>query len=173
MDVIGALERRHSVRQYTGKRIPDEKLEAILRAGLLSASSRSRRPWELIVVRDREKLVRMSACRAGSARMLAGADAAVAVVADPAKSDVWVEDCSVVMANMHLAADSLGVGSCWIQGRLRETADGESTEGFLRKILGFPDGYRLEAVLSLGMPAGRAPAADPAALAGKIHRESF
>ena len=56
------------------------------------------------------------------------------------------------MMNMHLTASSLGVGSCWIQGRLR-TVNGKSTEAVVKEILGFPDHYRLEAILSLGMPA--------------------
>ena len=40
--------------------------------------------------------------------MLEGADAAIVVIADPDKTDVWVEDASIAMANMHLAADALG-----------------------------------------------------------------
>lgn len=35
------------------------------------------------------------------------------------KTDVWTEDCSIAMSNMHLVADSLGLGSCWIQERCR------------------------------------------------------
>lgn len=58
-----------------------------------------------------------------------------------------------MMSNMHLMADSLGLGSCWIQGRLRETSDGQSTEEYLRDILGYPEKMHLEAVLSLGIPA--------------------
>ena len=52
--------------------------------------------------------------------MLAGADLAVVVVGDEERSDTWTEDCSVVMENMHLMASVLGVGSCWIQIRLRK-----------------------------------------------------
>lgn len=58
-----------------------------------------------------------------------------------------------MMSNMHLMADSLDIGSCWIQGRLREAPDGRSTEDYLRNILGYPEEIRLEAVLSLGIPA--------------------
>ena len=111
---------RRSVRSYTGEAVPMEKLNTIIMAGLSSASSRAIRPWDLIVVRDKDKLIEMSGCRLkGSSRMLAGADAAIVVVGDEERSDVWIEDCSVVMANMHLMASALGVGSCWIQGRDR------------------------------------------------------
>ena len=47
---------RRSVRRYTGEPIPPEALQTVLTAGLLSPSSRSRRPWELVVVQDRATL---------------------------------------------------------------------------------------------------------------------
>ena len=153
MNLLSIFQHRHSIRKYTGTPIDDAALTQIIQAGLLSASSRSIRPWEFIVVKDKDMLCRLSECRSGAARMLAGADAAIVVIANAEASDVWIEDCSIAMANMHLMADSLGVGSCWIQGRLRETSDGQSTEEYLRDILGYPEKMHLEAVLSLGIPA--------------------
>ena len=153
MELLEIMKKIRSIRKYTGEAIPDEKLQKILEAGLLSPSSRGRRPWELIVVRDKDTLKKMSECRVGSAKMLENAAAAIVVVADEEKTDVWAEDCSIVMSNMHLMADSLGVGSCWIQGRLRNAPDGRSAEEYLRDILGYPEKIRLEAILSLGIPA--------------------
>ena len=75
------------------------------------------------------------------------------MIADPEKTDVWTEDCSIVMSNMHNMAHDLGLGSCWIQGRLRQAPDGRTTEEYLRDILGYPKEYCLEAVLSIGVPA--------------------
>ena len=96
------------------------------------------------------------------------------VVADEKRTDVWIEDCSIVMANMHLMADSLGVGSCWIQGRLREAADGSTTEEYLGRLLGIPENYRLEAMLSLGVPAeSKAVTALEELDMSKIHFEKF
>ena len=117
----------------------------------------------------------MSGCRLkGSSRMLAGADAAIVVVGDEERSDVWIEDCSVVMANMHLMASALGVGSCWIQGRDREAVDGETTEDFLRRILQFPSESRLLAILSLGMPDEELPARTPESLPfNKVHINKY
>ncbi|MBT9777712.1 nitroreductase [Clostridium sp. MCC353] len=152
MDLLEIMQNRRSVRTYTDEPISNDSLQKILQAGLLSASSRGVRPWELIVVRDKGILKQMSECRIGSAKMLSGADAAIVVIGNITASDVWVEDCSIVMSNMHLMADSLGIGSCWIQGRLREAPDGRTTENYLKELLKFPDGFALEAVLSLGMP---------------------
>lgn len=152
MDFLDILKKRRSIRKYTGESISKESLTQIVNAGLLSPSSRALRPWELIVIQDKETLKRMSQCRIGSAKMLENASAAIVVVADAKKSDVWTEDCSIVMSNMHLMAASLGLGSCWIQGRLRQAPNGQSTEDYLRDILEYPKEMSLEAVLSLGVP---------------------
>lgn len=152
MDLLEIMRKRRSVRNYTGENIPDEKLAKILQAGLLSASGRSRRPWEFVVVQDKEMLEKLSHCRVGSAKMLKNAGCAIVVFANPEKTDVWVEDCSIVMSNMHLMADSLELGSCWIQGRLREAENGESTENYCKSLLNVPNEYVLEAILSIGIP---------------------
>lgn len=174
MEFMEVLQNRRSVRSYTGAAVPEEKLKAILQSGLLSASSRAIRPWELIIVRDKEMLSKLSNCRDGSAKMLEGAEAAIVVIGDENLSDVWVEDCSIVMSNMHLMADSLGIGSCWIQGRLRETSSGMMTEEYVRNCLGFPQNFRLEAILSLGMPKGSLARREISDLhTEKIHYEKF
>lgn len=174
MELIQMLQDRRSVRKYTGERIPEEKVERILQAGLLSPTSHNSKPWEFIVVRDKETLKALSKCRVGSAKMLEGADAAIIVLGDPEKTDVWTEDCSIAMTNMHLMADSLSVGSCWIQGRLRDAEDGRPTEEYLRDILGFPENLKLEAVLSLGMPEGHPDGYSlDSLLTERIHKEKY
>ena len=153
MSLLEMLQKRHSIRKYTDADISDQDLQTILQAGLLSASGRAVRPWEFIVVRNKATLQKMSGSRVGAAKMLENANAAIVVIADESKTDVWVEDCSIAMSNMHLAASTLGIGSCWIQGRLRQAPDGRTTEEYLRDILGYPKEYCLEAVLSIGVPA--------------------
>lgn len=174
MDLLEIMRKRRSVRSYTGESVSEDKLEKILKAGLLSASGRAIRPWDFIVVRNKETLRKMAAARAMGAKMLEGADCAIVVLGDEDKTDVWTEDCSIAMANMHLMADSLGVGSCWIQGRLREASDGRTTEAYVRELLGYPKNYRLEAILSLGMPDKHPEARSLEELPmGKIHQEKF
>lgn len=173
-ELMTILQNRHSVRHYTGEPIPEEFLQMILQAALLSPTGRNFCPWEFIVVRDKQVLQEMAKCRTGSANMLTEADCAVVVVADTTKSDTVIEDCSIAMSNMHLMADSLGVGSCWIQGRMRQAQDGRSTEEFLRSLLHFPEHYCLEATLSLGMPVQkREPKALDSLDQKKIHDGAF
>lgn len=174
MDLLGTIRKRRSVRTYTSEMVSEENMTKILEAGLLAASGKAVRPWEMIVVRDKDMLRKMADSRDKGAKMLESADAAVVVLADETKTDVWTEDCSVAMANMHLMADSLGVGSCWVQGRLRVAVDGSSTEEYLRKLLGFPENCRLEAILSLGMPEGSLePREVTEELWAKVHKETY
>ena len=174
MELLNYFQNRHSVRSYTGAPVPEDQVEKVLQAGLMSATGKGIRPWEFVVVRSRETLNALAECRTAPVKMLRECDCAIVVLGDESRSDVWVEDCSVAMANMHLMADGLGLGSCWVQGRLREAADGRSTEDFVRSLLGFPEHLRLEAILTLGIPAQHP---DPHRLEElpleKIHREKF
>lgn len=153
MELLELMKNRRSVRQFTGERVPDEKVEKVVQAALLSASGKAVRPWELIVVHDHEMIQKLSDCRPGVNKTIAGSDVAVVVAADPEKSGIWVEDCSIAMANMYLMAEEQGVGGCWIHCRERETPDGGSTEEYLRDLLGMPEGYRVLAMFVFGVPA--------------------
>lgn len=153
MDMLNAILHRRSVRQYTDAPIPEEKLQAILQAGLSAASSKNRRPWEFVVVRDRQMLDQLCKCRPGAENLLGNCTAAIVVAADAAKVDVWVEDCATAMTQMHLMADALGIGSCWLQVRLRNAPDGiRTTEDVVRELLGIPAHIGVMAILTLGMP---------------------
>lgn len=153
-ELLKLLRRRRSVRTYSGEHVTEEQLDQILEAALLSMSGRAAYPCELVAVRDRETLRALTACRTGAAGMLAGADCAVAVIGSEAVADTVVEDASIMMTQMHLMAESLGLGSCWIQIRGRKAADGQSSEDCGRAVLGIPADRRFEAILSIGVPAG-------------------
>lgn len=172
--MLNTILHRRSVRQYTDEPIPENKMEAILCAGLAAASSKNRRPWEFIVVQDRNMLDKLSTCRPGAAGLLGKCKAAIVVAADTELVDVWVEDCASAITQMHLMADALGVGSCWLQVRLRKAEDGRDTADVVREALGIPERYGVMAILTLGMPAAHpgAKSLDQLPLE-KIHREHF
>lgn len=175
MDMLNAILHRRSVRQYTDEAIPEEKLNAILYAGLAAASSKNRRPWEFVVVRDKEMLAKLSDCRPGAGNLLGKCNAAIVVAADSELVDVWVEDCASAITQMHLMADALGVGSCWLQVRMRKTPDGaRDTQDVVKELLGIPEKYGVMAMLTLGMPAEH-PGARTVddLLLNKIHHERF
>ena len=174
MDLLELLQQRRSGREYTGEHIPEDQLDRILQAGLLSPSSRGRKPWEFWVVQKKEVLSELAHCRQGAAKMLERAGCAILVFADPEKTDVWIEDCAIAMNNMHLMATSLGLGSCWIQGRLREAENGQTTEAMCKKLLAVPQNYVLEAILSIGVLQKPLPPHTLAEIDWKhVHRETY
>ena len=174
MEILDIFANRRSVRKYTDTPLENEALDKILKAGLLAPSGHARRPWEFILVRDKQMLERLSGCRSSGANMLKQAAAAIVVIADEQKQDVWIEDCSVALGYMHLAASVLNLGSCWAQARLRVAADGRSCEEFLREALGFPLNFKAEAILALGVPQQHPSPHDLQKLnLSKIHKEKF
>ena len=121
---------------------------------------------------DRAMLDDLAERREQGAAMLAGADAAIVVVADPELADTWCEDRSIVMANMQLLeAAASGVGSCSIQGRLRQAADGRSTHEFVERLRRRqpPTSWRPSSLSACPKPKPRG-APSMKALLGKVHR---
>lgn len=174
MSLLDMMYNRRSVRKYTGEPVSEEDVKKVVSAGLLGATGKNIKPWEFIVVNEKDVLQKLADCRTGSVAMLKSCEAAIVVIADENKTDVWVEDCSVAMANMHLMADSLGLGSCWVQARLREANDGRTAEDFMKDALAIPANYKVEAILTLGQPEGK-PAAYTEAdlLFDKVHYNKF
>lgn len=173
-EMLNMLLERRSVRSYTGETIPEDKLKLVLEAGLLSESGHGIRPWEFVVVQDKERLRQLIPCKEGSGKMLQNAGAAIIVLADQEQSDVWIDDCAIAMANMHLMADSIGLGSCYINARMRKAVDGGDTETFVKNFLLLPDNYRVVAILSLGIPAKKPiPHSLDQLLWEKVHYEKF
>ena len=83
--------------------------------------------------------------------MLETATAAIAVYSDSDVTDTFIEDSSLVMGWMHLMASDLGLGSCWLQLRLRPSnEEGVSAEEFVNRRLGAPDNQNVEALLVMG-----------------------
>lgn len=151
MELIQIMKNRRSIRKYTGDKIPNDKLNLILQAGLLAPSSKNIRPVELIVIEDKGTLKELSKSKQAGAGMLSDASCAVVVIGDTRKADAWIEDCSLVMGYMLLMAEDLGVAACWVQERLRKTFFRKDSGAYVKDLLAIPDYYEVEAILSLGI----------------------
>lgn len=104
---------RKSVRKYSERPVEKEKLEMLVRAGMAAPSSRDRRPWEFIIVTDRNLLDTMGD-GLPLARMLKDTKQAIIVCGDTIKSNnAWLLDCSAAAQNVLLAAESMGLGAVW------------------------------------------------------------
>ncbi len=147
---IELLKKRRSIRQFQDKPVEQEKIDTLVEAMLRSPSSRSRNPWEFVMVTDPLTIAELSETKPHGATFMKNAPLAIVVCADPAKSDVWIEDCSIAALILHLEATDLGLGSCWVQVRLREHSEGRASEEYVKKLLGLGDTMVVEAIVAIG-----------------------
>jgi len=151
--LIDLLRSRRSIRRFQERPVEKEKVDILIEAALRSPSSRGLNPWEFVVVQNKETLVRLSQAKPHGASFLENVSLAIVVCADPEKCDVWVEDCSIAAILLHLAATDLGLGSCWVQIRLREHTSGRLAEACVVELLDLKPGMVVEAIIAIGYPA--------------------
>lgn len=70
MELLKIMKNRRSIRKYTDEKIPSDKLNMIVQAGLLAPSSNNVRPVEFVVVEDMETLKKLSKRKLTGAGML-------------------------------------------------------------------------------------------------------
>ncbi|MHC4230028.1 MAG: nitroreductase family protein, partial [Planctomycetota bacterium] len=145
--MIELLRARRSIRKYTDKAIEPEKIEILKEATLRSPTSRNKHPWEFIFVDNGELLRQLALSKPHGARFLQGAALGIVVCADGEKSDVWTEDCSIASILVQMVAQSIGLGSCWIQIRNRMFDDKVTSEQYVRKLLKMPNNMRVESII--------------------------
>jgi len=150
--MLDLLMTRRSIRKYKSIEIEDEKIDLILKAALLSPSSRGICPWEFIVITDKTELNELSRCKQGGSDFLKDSSLGIVVLADADKSDVWIEDTSIASIIIQLEAQDLGLGSCWIQIRDRMHDENTTAEDYIRKLLLIPHNMRVESIISIGYP---------------------
>ncbi|HEX9058905.1 MAG TPA: nitroreductase family protein, partial [Clostridia bacterium] len=73
------LKSRRSIRKFEDREIEKEKADFIIKSALLSPSSRGIRPWEFIVVNDKETIKKLSQCKEHGSSFLSGAPLAIVV----------------------------------------------------------------------------------------------
>ena len=144
------LINRRSIRKYTDEPVDAQDVRLIIEAALTAPSSKSVRPWQFVVVEDREMLERLGKCKPNYATSIANAPLAVVVTADMTKSDAWIEDASIAAVFMQLQAADLGLGSCWVEVRDRYGDDGEPAEEYVREALGIPEEFGVLCIVSFG-----------------------
>ena len=154
---LSLVQKRRSIRQYQDKPVEKEKIELLIEAALRSPSSRGFNPWEFIVVTDRDLLEKLSKAKAHGASFLKNAPLGIVVCADPEKCDVWVEDASIASIFLHLAAESLDLGSCWIQIRMRMHDQTKTAQEYVQELLNIPGNLNVESMIAIGYPAESKP----------------
>ena len=147
------IKKRRSTRKFTEEELTQDEVVLLLKAALMSPSSKRSNCWQFVVVDDREMLARLSRCKAHGAELLGGAPLAVVVLADPLASDVWIEDASIASLMIQLEAEDLGLGSCWVQVRERSTAEGVPADEVVRELLDIPLQMQVLSIIAVGHKA--------------------
>lgn len=168
------LKHRRSIRKFRDNPVPGSIVKRLLHSALLAPSSRSRRPWEFIAVTDKRLIEELALVREHGSQFLKGAPLVIAVAADPEVCDVWVEDCSIAAAIIQFTAETLELGSCWVQIRERCHPDGKPSADHVRRILQIPEELAVECLIAVGYKAEERPAYTEADLRhDKLHENAF
>ena len=149
------IRTRRSCRSYKPEQITDEQLNAVLEAGTYAPTSRGlQSPFIVAVQNDalKERLAKMNAEVMGVATNPYYDAPTYVLVFVPEDAPNGVQDASLVLENMMLAAHAQGLGSCWIH-REREMFSTEEGKELMRE-WGLPDGLIGIGALSLGYPDG-------------------
>ena len=144
---------RRSHRKFTDEEISPEHVQSILRAALMSPTSKSQRAWQFVVVDDKTDIEKLADAKDLGSQFMKGAPLAIVVLGDPQKNDCWVEDGSIAAVSMQYQAEELGLGSCWVQMRGRGLADGTPADEVIRGVLDIPANLNTLCIIAVGHKA--------------------
>lgn len=136
-EVIKTMLERRSTKNFDPDRpVAREALDEILLAGTYAANGKGNQSARIVVLNNKDEIAaleRLNAAVLGNpaAHPFYGAPTVCVVLARRGYF-TGVEDGSLVIGNLMLAAESLGVGACWIH-RARETFDSEAGKALLKK----------------------------------------
>ena len=84
------LKVRRSMRKFTDEELTQEEVVTLMKAALMSPTSKRTNAWQFIMVDDKELLEKLSHCKAQASQFIADAPLAIVVTADPLVSDVCI-----------------------------------------------------------------------------------
>ena len=170
-EVLENIKARRSVRAYTGQQVLEEDLQAILEAATYAPSGMHLETWHFTAIQNMDKLTELNERLKGA---FAKSDdsrlqerghsktyccyyhAPTLVIVSNEPTQWWAGmDCACAIENMFLAAQSLGIGSCWIN-QLGITCDDPEVREFITA-LGVPANHKVYGCVALGYPDSKIP----------------
>lgn len=142
MEITEMIKSKRSIKKYQNKPVEHPLIEQIVEAGLYAPSGRNGQNVKMLVVENKELVQQIAKINASILGIdtdpFYGAPVVIVVFANR-NCSTYMEDGSLVMANLMLEAHFLGVDSCWIHRAKEtfETPDGRK----LAKEWGIPDEY--------------------------------
>lgn len=157
MDFLEVIEKRRSVRKFSEKEVEREILDTLVRIAQTAPSSRNSKSSAFMIVDDKDTLLAISQMRDSGSAFMKDAPAAIVVMGDSSKTDLWVDNCSISATFIQLAVTAMDLGSCWVHvnGRPRQKADpdGPGAEAYVKELLGIKDQMRVHSIIAIGYPA--------------------
>jgi nitroreductase len=156
MDFLQVIEKRKSVRKYSYRPVERELLDAIVKVAQTAPSSRNSKSSAFMIVEDKDTLVALSQMRDYGSALISGAPAAIVVLGDETKTDLWVDNCAISATFVQLAVTAMDLVSCWVhcngRPRYKDEPEGVKAEDYVRDLLGIKDGLRPYCVVAIGYP---------------------
>jgi nitroreductase len=133
-----------------------ELLDTIVKVAQTAPSSRNSKSSAFMIIEDRDMLDALSQMRDYGSGLLAGAQAAIVVMGDQTKTDLWVDNCAISATFIQLAVTAMDLVSCWVHcnGRpcKKDEPDGAKATDYVRELLGLKNGMNPYCVIAIGYP---------------------
>ena len=154
MDFREVINKRRSVRKFSLTVPSREVLLDIVRDALTAPSSRNMHTTRFMIVDDRETIDKIAEMRDYGSGFMTGATAAIVVMGDTTKTDLWRENCAISATMLQLSIVDHGLASCWVhvggRPRLQNEPQGEQAEEYLRTFLPIPKECGVVCAVALG-----------------------
>lgn len=157
-EVMSNIKERRSCRAFTEQEITKEALDTILEAAIYAPSAMNKQSWRFTVLRQKENIQKLARTVGKVLDRGEGYnfyDPKVFILVSNQRDNVNGEaDVAVALENIFLAAEDLGIGSCWIN-QLKGICD----EPEIRSLLDsydMPSGHVVWGCAALGYAAGPA-----------------
>jgi nitroreductase len=154
MELKKILEKRRSTRKFLDRKVEQDKLQRIADMALTAPSSRNSRSTRLMIIDKKEDLEHISTMRDYGAAFVKNAAAAILVMGDKSKSDLWLDNCVITATILQLAVVDEGLASCWVHVNdrpcLKDEPEGAKADDYLRELLSLPENYGILCAVALG-----------------------
>ncbi len=172
--IISLIKARRSCRKFNNQLPTADQVKTLEKAALLAPTSKNNRPWHFIFITDTKTIDLLSGVKPHGATFLKHAPLAIVIIADPEKSDVWIEDTAIAACYLQLTAEDIGLGSCWIQIRQRMYDDQTSASDKIKQLLQVPSTFEVTSIIAIGTKEKeRSAYTDEDLLIERIHNNSF
>ena len=110
------LFHRVSIRKFKDEAVSNEDIGYILEAAMAAPSAKNQQPWEFYVVENREVLKQLGESSPFSAPAGKAPVAIVTAYREECDLPEFAQiDMSIMMENLWLAADEIGLGGVWLE----------------------------------------------------------